>query len=84
MYKDDPSFTEGNFYAWAQGLMSGVNTMLIERHDVPINLALWDIEKQQRHIRDFCAANPLQEYIIAVFDLFDAMRKEQGLPNWTH
>lgn len=80
MYGNDPASTETAFFTWAQGFMSAINMVLLGReHQRSTNLALWDVERQRRHIRSYCAANPSRAYDEGVFDLFDTMRKEQGL-----
>ncbi|MGO8920470.1 MAG: hypothetical protein ACLQJR_31635 [Stellaceae bacterium] len=80
MYKNDPSAAETAFFTWAQGFMSAMNLVLLGRdHEPSTNLALWDRERQRQHIRSYCAANPSLAYDEGVFDLFDSMRKEQGM-----
>lgn len=82
MYERDPATTEATFFTWAQGFMSAINMVLLGReHQPSTNLAQWDVDKQKRHIRSYCAANPSRAYDEGVFDLFEAMRKEQGLPS---
>ncbi|HXZ00337.1 MAG TPA: hypothetical protein VEI03_10075 [Stellaceae bacterium] len=82
MYGNDPASTETTFFTWAQGFMSAINLVLLGReHQRSTNLALWDVERQKRHILSYCAANPSRAYDEGVFDLFEAMRKEQGLPS---
>jgi len=81
IYKNDPAGAETGFFTWAQGFMSGMNMVLLGReHQRSTDLALWDMERQRQYIRAYCAANPARSYDEGVFDLFAAMRKEQGLP----
>jgi hypothetical protein len=80
MYQNDPASTETAFFTWAQGFMSAINMVLLGReHQRSTNLALWDLARQRQYIRSYCAANPSRAYDEGVFDLFAAMRKEQGL-----
>lgn len=82
MYQNDPASTATAFFTWAQGFMSAVNLVLLgKEHQRSTNLALWDVERQKDHIRSYCAANPSRAYDEGVFDLLEAMRKEQGLPS---
>jgi len=80
-YRRNPTDFESLYFAWAQGMLSGLNARLLFSNN-DTNLAWWDSAQQEQHIRSFCSNHPLSSYAEAVFDLFDAMRQEQGLPNW--
>ena len=82
MYQNDSAATETAFFTWAQGFMSAVNMVLLgKEHQRSTNLALWGAERQRRYIRSYCTANPSRAYDEGVFELLEAMRKEQGLPS---
>lgn len=81
-YKASPDYNEMLYFTWAQGMMSGLNLAIAARGAPFSNLALWDNARQTQHIRAYCSNNPLAFYSRAVIDLFDAMRREQGLPDW--
>jgi hypothetical protein len=83
MYKNDPSNAELMFFIWAQGFMSGTNSMLLIRSQGKrsTNLALWNIDRQKQYLRIYCSRNPLAPYVQGVFALFDLMTAEEGLPN---
>jgi hypothetical protein len=81
-YKQYPADTEGAFFIWAQGMMSGINFVLSIRNQDTTNLARWELQRQMQHIRQYCANNPLRYYLEAVVDLYDTMRREQYLSDW--
>ncbi len=82
-YGEDPTTFGALYFFWAQGMMSGLNAQIpFKPNQKMTNLALWNIERQKQHIRLFCFRNPLASYVVAVLDLFDSMRREEGLPDW--
>jgi hypothetical protein len=82
LYKQYPTDVETTFFHWAQGMMSGMNLVLSAHNQQTTNLALRDPPNQMEHIRVYCSQNPLAFYTQAVLDLYDAMRREQRLPDW--
>lgn len=64
---------EETFFAWAQGLMSGINDALEDtiaqykdQHSIPLT-------EQKQILRDFCSEHPTAGYRDAVNDLMDHM-----------
>ena len=85
LYRENPSEVEFLFFNWAQGFLSGLNTLLLPEGGVEhANLAPPDYgaERQQSMIRLFCANNPPRPYVVAVLELYDELRRSQGLSNW--
>jgi hypothetical protein len=77
---DDPETMENLFYSWALGFMSGLNVGLAGHGDT--NLHQWSEQAQKDFLKTTCAAHPRGGYVGAVFDLYNRMRKDQGLPNY--
>ena len=75
---------EAFFYSWGQGWMSAANLLLsvTAGKSSSTNLAVISMEEQMLHIRTYCVENPSKYYEAAVIDLYDSMRKTQGLPSW--
>jgi HdeA/HdeB family len=65
-YQQNPQSTEGYFFAWAQGYMTGLNGSMFARK----NLRAWPLEQQKQHIRAFCDKRPLANVRDAARDLF--------------
>jgi len=82
LYKKSPADAEVIFFTWAQGMTSGLNMSLPSRNSPESGLVLSDNERQMEYIRAYCFNSPLAFYGQAVLDLYDAMRREQGLPDW--
>lgn len=79
MYGGDPDYAEKMYFSWAQGFMSALNVTRITKGLKSVNLALWDIERDQQHIRNYCADQPLKDYLDAVVELFGELMAAQGL-----
>ena len=78
--RDDPKNAENLFFSWALGFMSGLNTQLLEHGETDLNGLPMD--KQKEFIRAECKAHPQAAYFAAVFDLYNHMRRDQGLPSY--
>jgi hypothetical protein len=78
--RDDPKNAENLFFSWALGFMSGLNTELLNRGETDLNELPMD--KQKEFIRAECKAHPQAAYFAAVFDLYNRMRRDQGLPSY--
>jgi hypothetical protein len=62
---------EGIYFTWAQGFMSGVNSMLAAgKHR---DLGGKSVEAEQSFIREFCDQRPLARYLNAVEALFHTL-----------
>lgn len=67
-YAATPDMTEGIFFTWAQGFMSGMNVQAPGHPDRILNAKTQDEEK--REIREYCDAHPLKTYAAAVISVF--------------
>ena len=76
------SQVEKFFFSWGQGWMSAANLMLSVNKSSTTDLAAMSIDEQMLHIRAYCQENPFKYYQSAVIDLYDGMRRNQGLPGW--
>jgi len=67
-YRDFPQ-AENDFFAWAQGFMTGVNLAPgVQKRDMS-----GDTKVQMRFLRDYCADHPLKNYIDAVIGLYGTL-----------
>ena len=75
---------EAFFFSWGQGWMSAVNLLVsvTAGQTSTTDLAAVSVEEQMLHIRAYCEENPFKYYEAAVIDLYDSMRRTQGLPSW--
>ena len=75
---------EAFFFSWGQGWMSAANLLLSATagKSSTTDLAVISVEEQMLHIRAYCEENPFKYYQAAVIDLYDSMRRTQGLPGW--
>ena len=69
LYKQDPKWAEGMYFAWAQGYLSGWNMAQISAKRPYFDLASLDTRTQQAHLRSYCDQHPLGNYLDAVWDL---------------
>ena len=72
-YKRNPFSAETNYFIWAQGFMSGLNTVFIAHKMPSRNLGARTIPQQQSHIRAYCDQHPLAEYVQAVLSLMETL-----------
>lgn len=65
-----------DYFAWAQGLMSGVLLRAPEGVDEDLDLAPpnMPLNAQAEFVRKFCAANPTLDYLDAVRALYHRLR----------
>jgi hypothetical protein len=76
----DNADLENLFFSWALGFMSGLNTSLMGHGET--NLHGLSENSQKQFLRSTCGAHPHDTYYGAVFDLYNRMRKDQGLPSY--
>lgn len=69
LYRLDPALTENQYYYWAQGYMSGLNIMSKGSGGRMRELAGVTAD-HHRAIRNYCADNPLKNYMDGVLELF--------------
>jgi hypothetical protein len=79
-YHENPKAAENLFFSWALGFMSGLNTELLQHGET--NLNELSMEAQKQLVRSYCDAHPHASYFEAVFDLYNRMRRDQGLPSY--
>jgi hypothetical protein len=73
-YSRDPQRAEALYYSWAQGYMSGFNFAISANGGIEADLSALPVDTQLFRLRHYCDDHPLQEYIEAVIDLFEALR----------
>lgn len=78
-YAKNPEFYEISYFAWAQGLMSGINAGFKAGHMTNLKPTDFPAKEQMAFIRQYCAENPLRSYYDAVFELYIYLREKQGL-----
>lgn len=78
-YARDP-YTERGYFAWAQGLMSGVLLRAPQGVDEDLDLTPpgMPVLDQMAFIRRFCTANPDSDYTDATLSLYKELRKVNG------
>jgi len=86
MYRRNPQVTERIFFQWALGFMSGLNAYLLlsgsPMREDGTDLRNWSEDKQQQTIRAYCDSHALQPYWEAVEQVYEDMRRDQGLLDW--
>lgn len=72
----DP-YQEREYFAWAQGLMSGILLRSPAGVDQGLDLTPTDMKvpEQMAYVRRFCAENPDRDYSDAVLALYKELRK---------
>ncbi len=75
---------EAFFFSWGQGWMSAMNLALSVKAGRPsaTYLGAISMEEQMLYVRVYCEENPLKSYENAFIDLYDSMRRAQGLRGW--
>lgn len=68
------------FFSWALGFMSGLNTDLLPKRSTDLNGL--SMAAQKEAIKTYCNDHPRAAYFEAVFNLFNRMRHDQGLPSY--
>jgi hypothetical protein len=76
IYRDNPSTTEIQFFAWAQGYMSGRNVAQIKQSRPYVNLSLLQTQTQRGLLLHYCNHHPLAHYIDAVDELMSEPEKK--------
>jgi hypothetical protein len=78
-YTRDP-YSERGYFAWAQGLMTGILLRAPEGVDEDLDLIppAMPIQNQMAFIRRFCAASPEEGYQDAILALYKELRKVGG------
>jgi hypothetical protein len=76
-YRQSTSASEGLFFNWAQGLMTGMNLSLVRAKQSTRDLTALTSDKQIEKIRTYCNANPSGFYFAAVLSLFDSLPEKR-------
>jgi hypothetical protein len=69
MYQADPVHIETIFFTWAQGYMSALNMIVLADHRPARELA-GNVVDQKRALRNYCADNPLKNYMDGVVEFY--------------
>ena len=75
---------EAFFFSWGQGWLSAANLTLSVTAGRPstTDLGAMSMTEQMLSVRVYCEENPLKYYESAIIDLYDSMRRAQGLRSW--
>jgi hypothetical protein len=68
-YRIPPADTETDFFAWAQGYMSGMNIGHSVHGGITKNLSM-PLEQEKSFLRTYCNEHPLADYENAVSTLY--------------
>lgn len=71
-YQADPQGASDLYFAWAQGLMSGLNMANLAAKRPAKELGV-RVSDQEQQIKAYCADNPLRTYMDAILDLFKSL-----------
>ena len=72
-FKESPTLSEGVYFTWAQGYMSGMNTgLLMVKHSFR-NLTERSEAEQKNHLRAYCDKWPERPFVDAVLNLYGTM-----------
>jgi hypothetical protein len=66
---------EESYWVWAQGFMSGVNTIFLTQKLDSYNLAATSEDDQKKALRDYCSAHPNDNFETAVVKMQFAFPK---------
>jgi hypothetical protein len=82
LYKSDAQYWEAQFFAWAQGFMSGNNFAQVSDNQpyTYLNLGSLDTKAQQASIRRYCDQHPLGSYLDAVENLMTQLEMKTFSP----
>ena len=69
-YLINPTLADDLYHSWAQGFMSGLNYAKMEATGDSRDLSAMPTEEQMAHIKKYCNARPLADYVDAVTDLY--------------
>jgi hypothetical protein len=72
-YRQSPDVAEMFYFSWAQGFMSGMNSVYLSRLGAGYDLSTHTATDQQAYIRDYCNQHPLATYGEAATALFGTM-----------
>jgi hypothetical protein len=79
-YRLSAIVAETSYFAWAQGYMSGLNSLVSATGKVPRDLNGLALPDQEARIRSYCDQHPLGNYVDAVMDLYGALPFMRGNP----
>src|SRR5437016_13006872 len=61
-YRVSPVVIENEYFNWAQGFLSGMNSEAVEKGSPLLNLSSIPVIEQMRKIREYCDRHPLGYY----------------------
>ena len=79
-YRSAPDFSEGLYFAWAQGFMSGLNVNFIRQFNQYKDLSAKTLDQEQRYLRKYCDEHPLGNVIDGVIELYGTLPAFQCTP----
>jgi hypothetical protein len=80
-YRASPEVNELFYFSWAQGFMSGRNSVLAENNQLIRDLASLSMDEQQSFIRHYCNQFPLDLYYSAVIKLHNSLKQIESRSN---
>jgi hypothetical protein len=66
-YNRNPKIWEEAYFNWAQGWISGVNSVKLDNFRDQLSM---NAEQQQQSIRDYCSNHPTRKYLFAVLEVY--------------
>jgi hypothetical protein len=79
-YKKYPEVTEGVYFAWAQGFMSGANITEMASNRPSRDLNSKSVSDQQSFLRIYCNDHPLADFWRAVMALYASLAISKKQP----
>jgi hypothetical protein len=80
-YRLTPRMAENMMMYWAQGFMSGANSVRFVRDGEYVDLSGMTIEAQEASLRNYCDEHPMVEFFQATMDLYGKLpMKKVNLP----
>jgi hypothetical protein len=74
-YKQTPELTEAVYYTWAQGFMTGQNSIAFKNKEKVFDFEHLNQNDQKFFLRSFCDQHPLAIFVQAVLDLINRLPK---------
>ena len=78
-YKKAQQETDNSFFSWAQGFMTGMNTVRIGEKQSFVDLGIMDQDAQIKWLHTYCDAHPLAIFMKAVVSLYSKQAVDQGV-----
>ena len=78
-YLINPKLADDLYHSWDQGFMSGLNYAKVEATGDSRDLSAMPTEEQMAHIKKYCNARPLADYVDAVMDLYKSLPENKKM-----